>query len=202
MNSFNGVSIENINFCPEVDYTSGLKAKLYYAPDSFFKKIELPSGDLDFQNHLIISLLDIEFQEDCGWSSIDILIDENELKASLNGQTKRKKTKSQLDIFILGFIPKVLGFIEKMKNEDLVFLISLSDGTSVLLGNLLNRANFSGAETTSGKKYEDNSGAAISLSCNSPIYFFSENLIITPIESTPIDFNTTSGGFIDITNDY
>ncbi len=202
MNSFNGVSIEDVNFSPADNYAAGLKATLYYAPDSFFKKIKLPSGDLDFQNHLLISLLDIEFQENCGWSSIDILIDENELKSSLNGQTKRKKTKSQLDIFILGFISKVLGFIEKMKNEDLVFIISLSDGTSILMGNLLNRANFSGAESTSGKKYEDNSGAAISLSCNSPIYFFSENLIITPVESTPIDFSTTSGGFIDITNDY
>lgn len=193
MNSFNGVSIEDVNFCPADNYAAGLKATLYYAPASFFKKIELPSGDLDFQNYLRISISAIEFKYTTNWSYIDILIDENELKASLNGQTKRKKTKSQLDIFILGFIPKVLGFIEKMKNEDLVFLISLSDGTSILMGNLLNRANFSGAESTSGKKYEDNSGAAISLSCNSPIYFIAEKF----------NYNQkTTYGFIDLTEDY
>lgn len=202
MNSFNGFSIESINVCPGVDYASGLKATLYYAPDSFFTKITLPSGDLDFQNHLLISIFDIEFQQNCGWSSIDILIDENELKSIINGQINRKKTKSQLDIFILGYTPKVLGFIEKMKNKNLIFLVVISDGTSILFGNLLNRANFNNSESSSGKKYEDNSGSAISLSANSPIYFISENLILTPVESTPLDFSNTSGGFFDITNDY
>ena len=196
MNSFNGVSIEDVSYCPADNYAAGIKATLYYAPDSFLKKIELPSGDLDFQNHLLISFLDIEFQENCGWSSIDILIDENELKANINGQTKRKKTKSQLDIFILGFIPKVLGFIEKMKNEDLVFLISLSDGTSILLGNLRNRANFSTSETTTGKKYEDNSGVSASLISNSPIYFISEKFI------PPSEDSNDGYGFIDLTQDY
>lgn len=71
-----------------------------------------------------------------------------------------------------------------------------ADGAELAIHSRAWGCKFSAAESTSGKKYEDNSGAAISLSCNSPIYFFSENLIITPIESTPIDFNTTSGGFI------
>lgn len=202
MNSFNGVSIENINCCPAADYASGLRATLYYASPYFFTRIALPTGDLDFQSHLIISIEDIGFQPNCGWSSIDILIDENELKSVISGPTKRKKTKSQLDIFILGFVPKVLGFIEKMKNEDLIFIVVLSDGTSILMGNLMNRANFNTSEVSSGKKYDDNSGASISLATNSPIYFFLENLIITPVESTPIDLSSSTGGFYDITNDY
>ena len=196
MNSFNGVSIEDVSYCPADNYAAGLKATLYYAPASFFKNIELPSGDLDFQNYLRISISAIEFKYTTNWSYIDILIDENELKANINGQTKRKKTKSQLDIFILGFIPKVLGFIEKMKNEDLVFLISLSDGTSILLGNLRNRANFSTSETTTGKKYEDNSGVSASLISNSPIYFISEKFI------PPSEDSNDGYGFIDLTQDY
>ena len=50
MNSFNGVSIEDVSYCPADNYAAGIKATLYYAPDSFLKKIELPSGDLDFKN--------------------------------------------------------------------------------------------------------------------------------------------------------
>ena len=83
-----------------------------------------------------------------------------------------------------------------MKNEDLVFLISLSDGTSILLGNLRNRANFSTSETTTGKKYEDNSGVSASLISNSPIYFISEKFI------PPSEDSNDGYGFIDLTQDY
>ena len=202
MNTFDGLTIENINHCATEDYSAGVSAVVYYAPESFFKNITLPSQDTDMKNYVSISIDDIVFQNNCGWSNIDVLIDETELKQNLIGAIKNKKSRSSLEFFILGIKAQILGFVEKMKNEDLVFLISIPDGTSILFGNLRNFARISSVDFTSGKRYDDNSGVAVSIISNSTVYFISENLIIEPIDSTPINFIGAEGGFWDITEDY
>jgi len=202
MSSFEGVNIENITACGTNDFGSGMKTRLYFAPAEWFNKINI--GDSpnvgpknNFQNALLISKDDIEFKAAFTWFYIDVLIDESEVKTSFSGSSKRRKLRSSLDVFILGYRSKILGFLQVMKNEDLVFCISTGDNISVLVGNLRNFATFDKAEGSTGKKYEENSGFAVSISANSPTYFFKENLII----ETP-GSGSGNGGFIDLTQDY
>ena len=205
MNSFNGLVIEDLTNCGTNDFGSGLQTRLYYAPASFFKRINLPSPSEDFQNVLLLENSFIEFQnENCGWAFVDLLIDENEVKSSIVGNNQRKKNKTSLDVFILGLRSRVLGFLYKMQNEPMVFCIPTSDNISILIGNLRNRAFIEQANGTSGKQYEENSGIAASISCNSVMYFFRENLNIQPIDPSDPNIPTIGkrGGFIDVTQDY
>lgn len=204
MNSFEGTNIEDISQCGSNDFGSGLQTRLYYAPSDFFKRLDLPASTQNYQEKLLISTDFIEFQnEDCGWAYIDILIDENEVKSSLTGALQRKKSKTALEIFILGLRSRILGFLEIHANTPLVFCIPSSDDNSFLIGNLKNRAFIDQANGTSGKKYDDNSGVASSITCNSPVYFFDTNLIIETHDSEPgTATGGGSGGFIDLTQDF
>lgn len=202
MQPFEDVFIEDILQCGSNDFGSGLQARLYFAPASYFSAINLPTPT-NFQESLLISVSDVFLNGGMLWNAIDILIDENEIKTSIQGGTKRKKSKTTIDLFILGFRAKVLGFVELLKNEDLIFCINTSDGHGILVGNLRNFANIDKADGNTGKKYEDNSGVSVSINCNSPVYIFKEKLII--------DTSGSSGGgggmfehfsYIDITQDY
>lgn len=202
MSSFEGVNIENITHCGTNDFGSGMKTRLYFSPAAWFNKINIGESvnvgpKNNFQNTLLISKDDIEFKAAFNWFYIDVLIDESEVKTTFSGPVKRRKLKSSLDVFILGYRSKILGFLETLKNEDLVFCIPTADNISLLIGNLRNFATFEKADGSTGKKYEENSGFAVSISVNSPAYFFKENLII----ETPGNGSGT-GGFIDLTQDY
>lgn len=203
MNSFDGLNIEDISQCGSNDFGSGLQTRLYYAPADFFKRLDLPGATQNYSDKLLISSDFIEFQNaDCGWAYIDILIDENELKTSIPGNVQRKKSKTGLEIFILGLRSRVLGFIEIHMNTPMVFCIPSSDDHSMLIGNLSNRAFLEQGNGSSGRTYADNSGVAATISSNSPVYFFDENLIIEPVDSAPGTITGSGGGFIDLTQDY
>lgn len=170
METFGGISIDDLVYCPEEDYGAGIATQLLYAPADFFEKIKLPEDTEDFNELLSIDEDDIKFKETLDWSKIDILIEENELKSALEGGAQRKKTKSEVNFYILGFKKRVLAFIETLKNVPMIFGIKDSEGNVWLLGNLRNRAFIESAEGTTGKKYEDNSGLAVKVSAKSTIY--------------------------------
>ena len=204
MNSFEGFNIDDINGCGSNDFGSGVQARLYFAPADFFQSINLPVRS-DFQNSLLISVNDLIFNADKTWSAIDILIDENEVKTAYPGPLRRKRAKSAIDFFILGFRAKVLGFLELMKNENLIFCIITTDGHALLIGNLRNYAHFEKADGSSGKEFGDNSGVAATVNSSSPVYIFKENLVIETSGSTEPGGSGTSFehfSFIDLTDDY
>ncbi|WP_418124242.1 hypothetical protein ACNFU2_06470 [Chryseobacterium sp. PTM-20240506] len=124
---------------------------------------------------------------------IDILVDENELRVTLNGSKQRKRSVTNLSVFILGFAPSVLGFILRCKNIPLIFFIEDANGNNWQIGHSINRAFMETAEVWSGKKYEDNSGAAVTLNCNSSVFLYQK-----PLDhiATPGDFNN------DFNNDF
>ena len=195
MQAFSDFFIENITHCDSNDLGAGIKAKLYFAPASFFSKIDLPAKT-NFQDSLLISLLDVELISGKEWNVIECLVDENELKVKLQGNLGRKRIKPSLEVYILGLKAKILGFLEILKNEDLVFMIETNDGISILFGTLINPAKIEAADGSTAKKYEDNAGVSISLTTNASVYFFREKLVINPTDSTPINF-TNAYGFID-----
>lgn len=190
--SFENVNIENISGCPETGNSSGLKTRLYFAPASYFFDTPLPSPSGTFDSEIRIQN-EILIKKNNQLRYIDILIDENELRISLPGSKQKKRAVSNLTVFILGFESKVLGFIERCKNVPLIFFIQDANGTNWQIGNLRNRAFIESAEVTSGKKYEDNSGALLTITCNSPLFLYNFSL---DNFSKPGDFNN------DFNNDF
>ena len=187
MNSF-----DNISFCPVMEYNSGVKCRLYYAPEDFFFRTPLPVISEQLDSEIIIQE-EILMKSGKDLHYIDILIDENELKLVLSGATGRKKSKISLTVFILGFLPSVLGFIERGKNIPFVFFIQDTNGNNWQIGHTRNRAFIENAETGSGKKYEDNAGSAITITCSSSLFLYNFSL---DHFSRPGDFNN------DFNNDY
>lgn len=176
INSFDDISvkefrIDNLNYCLNDNYASGLNTKVYFAPATYFSKIDLPLISNSYGSILNLNKQDIEFKNR-GWVEVDVLIGENELKQNLTGALQRKKNKTELEFFILGFKSKVLGFIEKHKNIPIVLIVVDAVGNNWLIGNLRNRAFFENADISTQRKYEDNSGAVVKVTCNSPIYYF------------------------------
>ncbi|WP_185226111.1 hypothetical protein [Chryseobacterium indologenes] len=187
MNSF-----ENIETCYYTEYNSGVKCRLFYAPEEFFFRTPLPSPGESLESEVIIQE-QILMRKNKLLHYIDILIDENELKLLLAGALARKKSKINLSVFILGFLPAVLGFLERGKNIPFVFFIQDTNGRNWQIGSTRNRAFLENAESGTGKKYEDNSGSGITITCNSPLFLYDFSL---DHFSKPGDFNN------DFNNDF
>lgn len=187
MNSF-----DNIETCYYTEYNSGVQCRLYYAPEDFFFHTPLPSPGESPESEVIIQDK-IVMHPGKKLRHIDILIDENELKLALNGGLARKKSKINLAFFILGFLPSVLGFIERGKNVPFVFFIRDTNGNNWQFGHKRNRALIENVDAGPGKKYEDNAGAQITVTCNSPLFLYSYSL---DQFSKPGDFNN------DFNNDF
>lgn len=196
MQSSGGITIDDIFHCYNASYHSGIRTQLYYAPSEFFSEIKLPGNSGNFHDALKVNEDDIQFKGSLGWSYIDILIDENELKSVWDGGVQQKKSKSKINFFVLGYTPTVLGFVERLKNIPLVFAIRDNNETYWLLGNLRNRAFLESAEGSTGKKYEENSGISVNITANTQMYYYRGNIILNPGNGSG------SGGFIDLTQDY
>lgn len=196
MNSFEGITAENVERCALEDISSGLQTRLYYAPASFFQNIILPTMG-SFEEKMVISEGNIIFKNDLSWSFLDCLIDENEINTSISGAVGRKKQSCNFNIYILGLKAKILGFIEDHQNTPLVFMLPDANGNNWLVGHLRNRAKFEKADGNSGKKYEDNSGFNINISAKTSLYRYAG--AIGKINNNTVEM-PRRGGFYDITH--
>ena len=184
MSSFENLIIEDLHNCNE-ENLPGIKLKVYYAPESYFHGIVLPTGNT-FESFATIAAGDLEFKENKAWSSFECLVDENELKLMLVGPSFKKKFKTQLDLYLLGFKPKVMGFIAAICNEKLILAVEDSNGVFWLIGTKQNPANIDKADGTTGKVIADNSGFSVSVIANTPLYRYAGNIL---------NFNTSGGDF-------
>lgn len=192
MGVFDTIDIQNLESCPNEEIYSGLSTKLFYAPASFFFSTPMPISGSDFESEILIDK-QILMKAGKKLCYIDILIDENELKTAPVGNSGRKKIKTSLEFYILGFKPSVLGFLCRCLNEPLILFIQDSNGKNWQIGNLLNRAFLENFEGSSGKKPEDNSGVLVSATCNSSLLIYSNSL---DHFAKPGDFNN------DFNNDF
>lgn len=192
MGVFDNIDVQNLEVCSNEDFFSGVQTRLYYAPASFFFKIPVPVPDVDLDSEIIIDS-EILLRTGKKLCHIDILIDENELKINPIGNAGKKKIKSGIDFYILGFRPSIIGFLLRCINEPLIFFIKDANGNNWQIGTALNRAFIENFEGSSGKKMEDNSGVMITITCNSPLFIYKNSLDHL---ARPGDFNN------DFNNDF
>lgn len=192
MNAFSEVNIEDIEVCPDIVVGGGTTTKLFYAPVDYFFDLPLPQSSVYYSSE-ITTPSEVLLNKSKKLRFIDILVDENELKQNLSGGVGRKKSRTQLNIFILGVNAHILGFIKRCANIPLVLFIQDVNGYTWQIGHSRNRAFIETADIASGKLFEDNSGTAMVISCNSPILYYPYSLDYIAI---PGDFNS------DFNNDF
>ncbi|WP_185210625.1 hypothetical protein [Elizabethkingia meningoseptica] len=186
-NCFDNIRVENVNHCPNDEITAGLSTKLNYAPEPDVETLTLPTitDALSYEERITISNTGLVTKTGKGFKQIDILVDENELTASFVGNKGNKKMKTDLDAFIPGFKGKVIGFLQTHKNTPLILNIKDSTGQGWVIGDKINPAFIDTAEVKTGKKFDDNSGATIKITSNSPIRMYNGPITITPDTTTP-----------------
>lgn len=175
---------ENIDNCTNEETFGGLATKLYQIPVPFIETYTLPLATATgYAARVTLAANAIVPVTGKGWKSIDILVDENELKMELVGNRGSKKSVSQIDFYIPGFKDKAIGFIDANKNTPSIYAIPDSNGTLWVVGTNLQPAFIESASATSGKKMEDNSGVPVSVKSNSKLYKYLGEITVT--EDTP-----------------
>jgi len=114
------------------------------------------------------------------WKSIDIQMDEGELKPTLTGNVGNKKTKTELEFLIPGLRTEVLGWIDAYKNAPCVFAVKDANGKLFVIGNKDLGARIDSAEGTTGKKIDDNSGVTVKLVANAKTCVYEGEITLEP----------------------
>lgn len=169
-NCFENVPHEALDFCPNDENAAGIATRLLYIPTEFLEKLDIPTPTGDFATRVTIPEANLVIKSTKSFKGIDVLVDENELKNMLVGNKGNTKAKSELECFVPGMRPEVVGFIDTYKNVPMVCAIPDANGTIWLLGTKMNPAFFESADGTTGKKYEDNAGVTVKISANSRLH--------------------------------
>ncbi len=172
--SFDNVSTENLNYCPNKDMVGGTAIDFYYAPASYFATFVKPvvTSSTGYEARITVLANSLTFKADKGWKKITMLVDENELKNTLVGNRGNKKPKVEFDSYIPNFIARNLGFIDAHMNTPMVWCVPDSTGKKWLVGTPDAPAIFDKGDGTTGKKYEDNSGVGVTVSANTKLYIY------------------------------
>ena len=180
--SFAEMHTENMGYCPNLETVGGVKIAVAYMPMAQVATFTKPvvTEDSTYEERLTIPALGIVPAATKGFKTIDMLVDENELKSALVGNKGNKKNQGMLDAYIPNFTARNLGFIDAHKNTPLMLIVTDSTGTKWVIP----EAFIDKADATSGKKYEDNSGTAITIMANSKIYVYTGDLVILADEVT------------------
>lgn len=182
-NCFENIPHESLDFCPNEEIAGGISTRVFYIPTEFLTKLEAPAATGDYEARITIPNTNLTIANGKGWKGVDVLVDEGELKSTLVGNRGNKKSKGEAEMFIPGFRPKVIGFLDTYKNVPMVWAFPDANGVFWLLGTKLNPAYIESAEGTTGKKYEDNSGVPVKLSANSRLYRFTGEIAETVADS-------------------
>lgn len=179
MSCFDDTPHENIDNCSNDEVSGGLATKLFYIPAAFVETFTLPTATT-LEGRLKLAANSIVPKTGKGWKSIDILVDENELKAPLVGNKGNKKLTSQIDFYIPGFKAKNIAFVDAYKNTPTIYAIPDANGVLWVVGTLLLGGFIDTSEATTGKKMEDNSGVPVTIKSNAKIYTLAGEITVTP----------------------
>jgi len=179
-NCFDNIPHENLEHCPNDEINSGLATKLYYVPTDFIKTMTKPTNGADYKSRVVIPTGGIVLNTGKSWKSIDIQMDEGELKPTLTGNIGNKKTKTEVEFLIPGLRTEVLGWIDAYKNAPCVFAVKDANGKLFVIGNKDLGARIDSAEGTSGKKIDDNSGVTVKIVANAKACIYEGEISLDP----------------------
>ena len=176
---FEGAFIQNLVYCPNDPVVGGVAVDFYYSPAANFATFQTPvaTGETSYAERLAIPANGLTFKPDKGWKKITMMIDENELKNTFVGNRGNKKPKVEFDAYIPNFIPRNIGFLDAHINTPMVWAVPDSTGKVWIVGTPKAPAMFDKGDGTTGKKYEDNSGAGVTVNANTKILTYAGEVV-------------------------
>ena len=183
---------EDINFCIGSKSLPGTRNHGYYIKRSDIQTFPRPTGVVASGQMANVAVItdNIVPYADKVWKRFDLVPYENEAKSDNQGSYGSKTFNNQITLVLPGTGDKVTGFISELNNDDVVFLIPMSDGQCRLYGN----PNFKVETTisqTSGKTATDPNTTTIEVS-------------VTDEYATPFyrgQFTTSEGTFSGATDE-
>jgi len=182
---FDDMNLENVNHCPNDEVSAGVTTKMLYAAEPHIETLTLPTvtNASKYIDRITIPTTGIVPATGKGFKEMDLLVDMNEITATLVGSKGNKKLKTDLDAYIPGFRGKVIGFVQAHRNTPLIIALKDSSGQTWIIGDKLNPAYIDTAEGKTGKTYEENSGVTIKITSNAVPRLY--NGTLTVIADTP-----------------
>jgi hypothetical protein len=173
--SFDTVHTENMGYCPNETTVSGVKADAYYCPMAQLATITKPTITPTSAYADRVTLAALVPVVGKGFKKMTLLIDENELKNGLVGVKGNMKAQAMLDGMLIDFTKRNLGFIATHLNTPMCWVVVDSEGQKwVLLDGYLTKA-----DSTTAKKFGDNSGTPFNITAHSQLYAFDGDITVT-----------------------
>ncbi len=181
-NCFEETYTENLNYCPNTDLVAGVSVDFYYTPVAFVETFVKPvvTAASTYAERITLPANSITFKAGKGWKKATMLVEEGELKPTIVGNKGNKKSKTDFDSYIPNFIAANIGFVDTHRNTPMIWAIPDSTGKKWVVGNPDTPAFFDKADSTTGKKLEDNSGTAITVTANTKPYVYAGEIVELP----------------------
>ncbi|WP_312750536.1 hypothetical protein [Epilithonimonas hominis] len=176
--SFAEMHTENLGYCPNEDTVGGVKTDINYIPMAQLATFTKPTvtATSTYEERITIPANGIVPTTGKGFKKIQLMVEESELKNALVGNKGNKKSQASFDAMIPNFTGKNLGFVDAHKNTPLMIVVTDSTGVKWVIP----EAFIDKADATSGKKYEDNSGVAVTITANSKVYKYAGTIELIP----------------------
>lgn len=175
---------EDINCNFGIDLGGGLQpAQIYYCFLPWVKKLVTPGASA--MNAYAGRISHILCEENRYFSRMAALVDTAEIESKFSP----KSDASSLEFFISGLRGELIGLSRKLRNKPFVFIVKTMDDRAFVFGTLASPAYVSSFELVSGKKWDNDNGAALKLASNAIIYELTGTIPI-PVPEVVGDFTT------------
>lgn len=165
--------LEDLPYCPADKALGGISTRIWYAPVGYFGNLGEPAANSNFEACKIISKKNVSLFENKELCYIDVFLEQNMLKeVSAAIGIRRWKLSTELSFSILEMNARNLGFIDKVKNQPLIFFIPDANARVWIFGSKKNPAYLSSYEGSTGKKYEDDNIINVSFKANTALYIY------------------------------
>ncbi len=167
--------IENLPHCPDSEYFGGITTRIWYALVDDFSKISIVQGG-DFEDFKIVDKENITLYGQKELKHIDVFLEQNAITEKTQGATRRQKLITEFRFLILGFTARNLGFVSKLRNRALIFIIPDNNGNIWIFGNKKNAAYLTDAASRTEQKIDDDSVVELTYSSNSELMLYDGNI--------------------------
>lgn len=180
---------EDVEFCSGEDFLGGLQeAEIYFCYLPFVDSLKLPLAAASNALAGTVSAK-ITCKPNRGFQKMKALVDTSELSSQFSG-SKEVSDVSDLKVFLLGVRAQLIGFSRKFRNRPFVFIIKDNNGRQFVLGNLASPAYLKDFNMISGKKFDDDNGVDLTITSNSILYEYTQDIPIVDPKDLAGDFDS------------
>lgn len=161
--------LTDLPYCPQDDWYAGLYRRIYYAPASWFRKLET-SPQIHSLLEMTVDVHQIEMKIGCELKYIDVLYESAHIENQKKGVFGVSKFSSTLEFSLPTHLLPNRIFMYSTVNEPMVFIVPDNNGRSWIVGNLYNPAKQQTNRLSTGQSVEGDSTLQLSYTAQSPLY--------------------------------